>query len=243
MRSFGVLLLAGTVAQLAAAAPVPAELDKLLALVMAGRPSEQTIAAQADEALETIRQYPREADRARLEASLEFLVGFGRLGLEATAAAQANFERAARLAERANRLEQTSEGYRVLADSLSQLLELRGTAYRVVNAGRARSAAERAVELNASNPFAHIAAASYYASAPSFAGGSPARAAGHLETAARLSDDPYVVFFVAAWEAQLADASGDRPAAAEAIGRASRIFPDNWWLEAVASRMGVDLPE
>ena len=243
MRVLALSLFVAEAARLAAAPLAPAELETLLALVVTGRPSEQTIVAQAEEALQRIRQYPREADRAHLEASLEFLLGFGRMGLGSTDAAQTNFERAARLAERANRLDPTSEGYRVLADSLSQLLELRGTAYRVVNAGRARSAAERAVELDPSNPFAHVAAASYYASAPSFAGGSPARAAAHLETASRLTDDPHVVFFVAVWEAQLAESSGNRQAAADAIGRAHRVFPDNWWLEAVASRIRVDLPE
>ncbi len=240
---FANIMILGLASGFAGALDLPAPIESLTDYVMRERPTSGELSARVSETAASVAQTQPEADRLLYEAMTHFLAGFGERGLGNRRKADASFERATRLAERSIALRETSEAQRVLADSYSQLLDLRGVAYRMAHAGSARRAALRAVELDPANPFAHIAAAAYLASAPPIAGGSVARAREHLDSAGRHADSDYATFLIAVWEARLAAAQGRRQEASAAIARANAVFPANWWLETVAGEIGVDLPE
>ena len=224
--------------------PVPDDLLALAEFVMREAPSREELHARADEVAFVIAAVETPAARELYEAMRQFLIGFGELGSGATGEAEDRFERAAAHALAANALQESSEGYRVLADAYNQLLDVRPPAYKIVNAGRARRAALRAVELDVGNPLAHVAAAAYFVSAPPIAGGGLDRARDHLREAARLSDGSnYVMFLVNVWEARLAVAAGRRGDATGSLALAHAIYPGNWWLVRVAGELGVGLPQ
>ena len=246
------VLVLGSFVVVGAAAYVPPEVGPLVDLVINDRPSIEELRSAAAEAAVSVSRVEDPADRLRLEAIVEFLVGFGELGMGLRNEAEGSFQHAARPAEKANRLRETSDGQRVLADALNQLLELRGTGYRILNAPRARAAAFRAVELDPANPFAHIAVAAFLASAPRVAGGDPQAALRHLQVAGSLTADRLARFLIAVWRARVfaapaapAGGGGSPPAGGvvEAVEQAHAIFPRNWWLAEVAAGLGVELPE
>ncbi len=223
--------------------PVPEELERFAVQVMRETPEREVAFRQAELLERVIRGYRQPAARDLYTAMLHYLLGHVERGQGLDREAERSFERAIEFARSANERFETSEGHRVLADSYNQLLDLGGTGYRVLNVGRARRAAETAVDLDPRNPLAHIAAAGFFTNAPRFAGGDPVRGREHVETAARLGgDSEYVPFLVAIWEAKLAHAEGRSSAAQAALARAHAIFPRNWWLASVADELEIELP-
>jgi len=241
------LIAAGTLVLLSCAAhaepAAPAELVELADYVMRESPSRSELAARARELEPVIRAAGSEASRTLYRAMLEFLVGFGELGNGSVDEADRRFADSVALALDSTRASASSEGYRVLADAYNQLLDIRTPAYKVFNAAGARRAAVRAVDLDPSNPLAHIAAASYFVSAPQIAGGDLDRGRNHLREAARHGDgSDYQRFLVIVWEGRLAAAEGRSDEARRLLALAYGIYPDNWWLASVAEALGVRLP-
>lgn len=222
---------------------VPEELVQLALLVMSDVPSQAALDSARGRVRERIEAVDDETLRMLYRAMESFLAGFAQRGAGSVEAAERSFERAIELAERVNARAERSEAFRVMSEAYNQLLDIRGTGYRLVTAGRARAAAERAVALDETNPFAHLTAAAYFIGAPGIAGGDDRRGARHLEDAARLApDSEYVDFLVSVWRAHLASKAGDRAAAQRWIARAAGIYPGNWWLAAVAAELDVPLP-
>lgn len=222
--------------------PVPDELEQFALFVMRGAPDRVTVFDRAESVDRVIRGYRQPEARDLYTAMLHHLLGFVERGHGRDRESERYFELAIEFARSANERFETSEGHRVLADSYSQLLDLGGTGFRMLNAGKARRAAETAVELDPRNPLAHVSAAGFFISAPRFVGGDFERARSHLEAAASLhGGSGYVAFLVAVWEARLAHADGRTGAARAAIERANAIFPDNWWLASVSDELGIEL--
>jgi len=194
-----------------------------------------------------IAALPNAASRAVHEAQLVFLLGFAERGFVSEGsgsevAADRLFVAAAELAREANRLEESSTGHRILADCLNQLLDLRGIGYKMFNMGDAKSAADRAVELDPENPLARTAAAAFYSSAPRAFGGDPEKAIQHLEQATiHRSGRLHVDFLVHLWSAKV-NMRVERIDEATASFRAAfAIFPENWALARMAEEAGVSL--
>ena len=223
--------------------PVPDELERFALFVMRDAPAREAAFEQAEIVDRVIRGYPEPAARDLYAAMLHHLLGFVERGNGRDRESERYFELAIEFARRANERVETSEGHRVLADAYNQLLDLGGTGFRMFNVGRARRAAEAAVDLDPGNPLAHMAAASFFINAPGFVGGDVERGRSHLHAAARLGgESAYVAFLVAVWEARLAHADGRTGAARTALARAHAIFPQNWWLAAVSDELGIELP-
>ncbi|MFW6260307.1 MAG: hypothetical protein ACOC6J_01860 [Spirochaetota bacterium] len=223
--------------------PVPDELERFALFVMRDDPARDAAFEQAELVERVIRGYREPAARDLYTAMLHHLLGFVERGNDRDRESERYFELAIEFARRANHRVETSEGHRVLADSYNQLLDLGGTGFRMFNVGRARRAAEAAVDLDPRNPLAHMVAASFFINAPGFVGGDVERGRAHVQAAARLGgDSDYVAFLVAMWEARLAHADGRTVAARSALARAHAIFPKNWWLAAVSDELGVELP-
>lgn len=186
-----------------------------------------------------------DSQRARIvaqRAMLEYLIGFSTLGNGTQAEAEPYFADSVRLARESIDISESSEAYRVLADSLNQLLDIRSAFYKMANAGPARDAALRAVALDPHNALAHLSAAGYLAIAPAIVGGSLTRARHHLDEAESASDgSPYERFLIAVWRGRLAAVARDRAGATAYFMQAFGIFPDSWWLASVAASAGVDL--
>ena len=218
---------------------VPPDLELLADAVMAGAAREQVRAAavSAERAIEALTD---PASRSLHNAQRLFLLGFDSLGRGDGEQGRTYVEASVDAARAALEIEVSSEGYRVLANAYNQLLRIRGRAYQAVNFRAARAAADQAVLLDRRNPLAHIAAASYYLSAPAIAGGDLRRGLEHVEAAARLSEeDRYVSFLVAIWAAHGAARTGAVESARRALSRAADIYPDNWWLADVREELGL----
>lgn len=239
----GALLLWSCIVSHANPVPAPNELVDLADYVMRERPSRAALRERADAVVPAIEAVSDPMSRFLFEASRQFLIGFGELGNDAIRQADARFERVVDLAERANALGETSDGYRVLADAHNQLLDIRPPAYRIFNAGKARRAAVRAVELGPDNPLAHVSAAGFFVTAPAIAGGSLDRGRYHLtEAATHAEDSDYMRFLLAIWEGQLAAAEGRDTDAARSLALAHEIYPLNWWLARIARDLSIELP-
>lgn len=223
--------------------PVPVELERFAVYVMGESPTGREALERATTIDAVIAGYDLPEARSLFKAMSIFLVGFATRGEGRLEEAEGYFERSIELARQANAGIDSSEGQRILADGYNQLLDIGGAGFKMFNVGRARRAADRAVELDPSNPLAHVAAAGFYINAPGIVGGDRARGSRHVEEARRLAvDSDYVLFLVAVWDARLAREEGDPDGAREAIARAHAIFPDNWWLAEVAGELGVGLP-
>ena len=195
-----------------------------------------------------IAALPDATSRAAHGAQLLFLLAFAERGFVSQGsgsedAADRLFLMAADLARDANRLEETSTGYRVLADCLNQLLDLRGIGYRMFNIKAARSAADCAVGLDPENPLARTAAAAFYSSAPRAVGGDPEQAICHLEQAViHRSGRPHVDFLTHLWFGKAYLRDGRTLAATSSFRAAAAIFPENWALRRMAEDAGIPLP-
>jgi tetratricopeptide (TPR) repeat protein len=219
--------------------PVPPELERLADVVMAGRSPEEVRSA-ALAALDSIANLPDQASRYVHEAQRLFLLGFDALGRGDTGQGESYLEASIAAARASLQVEETSEGYRVLADGHNQLLKTRGRAYKVLNFRAARSMVDQAVALDGDNPLAHVTAAGYYLSAPRIAGGDVLRGLEHVEAAARLNaDNRYVSFMVAVWTAWGEAETGNPESARRALARAEAIYPDNWLLAEVRGDLGL----
>ena len=224
--------------------PVPLELRGFADYAMSTDPSRAELERTVRGVDRAIAAEPDEAARTLLRAMRDFLVGFAVLGRGDTETAEELFERTIEQAREANALRESSEGYRVVADAENQLLDLRGTGYRLLSVGRARRAAESAVALDPGNPLARIAATAFHVNAPAIAGGDREAGLRHLEEARRLAgESEYVRFLVFVWEGRVAVQDGRMAAAEKSFARAHAIYPENWWMRALAREAGVRLPD
>jgi tetratricopeptide (TPR) repeat protein len=141
-------------------------------------------------------------------------------------------------AETALQIEEFSEGYRLLADAHSQMMMARGILYMARHGDTSRSAAFRSLELDPTNPRAHISVAGYYLNAPAIAGGDPEKGIETLQRGISLEKGgPSERFLMYLW---LAEAHQDLGMSAEALrylGEARRIFPESPQVAALAARI------
>ena len=224
---------------MATAQPIYFELEALAASIIASPTPAADAAAEIQRIEPLLRQTQSGAESELYRAIFEFLNGFAALGEGQMRRADSHFERAAEGAKRSISRGDTSEAHRVLADSYNQLIEIRPRSYAVFNAGGARRAALRAVELDPTNPLAHLSAAAYLAAAPAIAGGDPSLARYHLDQAQKTSNgSEYQQFLVHVWWGRYYAGRGESSAAASAFRDARGIYPDSWWLDHVMQTVG-----
>lgn len=213
--------------------------------------ARQQAPARREQALAAAEGAPI-AQRAFLTGQVHLLTGIHQAGLGEARTAISLFEQALELANEAIARRQRSEYFRLKAEALMQLLRLRGLAFRIGNAGAARSAADRAVELDPQNPRALIVAASYYGMTPALAGGDPPRALENLSTAISLAAEQMlrnstapgqsraatVVSFSAwMWRGIVLAEQGDGPGARRAYDQAAGIFANSEWLRSARAEL------
>jgi len=221
--------------------PIPDSLQSFANLVMSGTATREAIAEASGTASASIAGLDDETARLVYEAQRLFLTAIAARGFELSGDAKLDeadslLTQAAEKARAANRIRPTSEGFRVLADCLNQLLDIRGIAYKMFNTGPARNAAERAVMLDDRNTFAHVSAAAFYLSVPRAVGGNPETARDHLERALETSGGtPFEEFLVNLWVFRYESEYGSAERAEAAYDAAARIYPENWLLEVAAT--------
>ena len=230
--------------------PMPTELEAFLDVAMAWESSRAGLMVAAEGALDAVAALPDSVSRLVGEAQIRFILGWVEVGFGNQRIAEKAFERSMELARRSIGERETSEGYRVLADAYNQLLNLRGTAYKLFNHQAARKSAVRAVELDEENALAHNSLAGYLISAPPIAGGNTRLGVEHSLRAVEISrgavetglrDDEltgesrYVLFYSSIWLAKGLSDLGDETGAAAALATASGIYPNNWWLAEVVT--------
>jgi len=195
----------------------------------------ESVAVQRD-----IAALPDAGSRAVHEAQRLFLLAFAERGFGSEKEADRLLIKAADLARDANRIEESSTGYRVLADCLNQLLDIRGIGYRMFNTVPARSSADRAVRIDPENPLARTAAAAFYSSAPRAVGGNPELAIRYLEQATiHRSGRLHVDFLIFLWFGKAYLELGQIEAATSSFRAAASIFPENWALREMAAEAGI----
>ena len=216
--------------------PPPPALVSFANLVMTSTASRAEIRAASRAASSEISALNDEASRLVHDAERLFLQSIAQRGFApqdrtSTRDAETLLEEASSLARRANRLRPTSEGYRVLADCMNQLLDLRGLAYKMFNLGAAKDTALRAVALNEKNPLAQLSAAAFLMNVPVAVGGDPDQAREHLKRAREATDgSDFVNFLIAFWTLSYELEHGSAERAEENRRAAAAIFPQNWLL-------------
>lgn len=176
-------------------------------------------------------------------ARAEFLLGALKRSIGDRRAADAFFQRSLHFAEEALARREFSDGFRILADSLGQLLTLRGLLFQLSNGLRARDSAIMALELDWNNRRAHISVGAYYLNAPEVAGGDVDYATSILANvvADRRSND-IERFLAYGFLALGYDDLDERRRSHEAYRQAAAIFPRNPWLTSIAGEIEIPQP-
>ncbi len=180
-------------------------------------------------------------EQAYWMARAEFLLGSLKRSIGDRRAADAFFQRSLHFAEEALARREFSDGFRILADSLGQLLTLRGILFQLSNGLRARDAAIMALELDWSNLRAHVSVGAYYLNAPEVAGGDVEYATGILSNVVADKRSTAVERFLAySFLALGYDELDERRRSHDSYRKAAEIFPRNPWLTSIAAE--IDAP-
>lgn len=233
-------LLASSFPVMSQVSPNPVELNHFADSVMECLISREEVAAEAEATRAAISALPDRLSRLVHEAQRLFLLGWAELGFNRQRLGEQLFERAIKVARESIELEPTSEGYRVLADGLNQLLNVRGPAYKLFNHQTTRRSSLTAVELDETNALAHISAAGYLISAPVIAGGDLQRGIDHAQKAIELAGDSHYVRFAASIWLAIGAAGRNLVEAERQLAVARSIYPRNWWLAEVAAALGLE---
>lgn len=173
-------------------------------------------------------------------ARAEFLLGSLQRSIQDRRSAIDHFDRAVYFAADAVGRREFSDGFRVLADSLGQLLTLRGIVYQLSQGLRARDAAIEALELDWDNLRAHISAGAWYLNAPEVAGGDVEYAADILEQVVTAANVNEVERFLAcSFLARTSQELDERRKAQAYYFDAYEIYPRNPWLKEIARELRI----
>ncbi len=176
--------------------------------------------------------------RAHRLAEVELLLGNARLASSAGGRAKEHFRQARRLSSKLLGHYASSETYRILAEAIAHLSLVSGPFYQIANGTRARDAALAAVDLDWTNPRAHIALALYYLNAPAVAGGSVRRGLAILQELLQnrsLSDVEQFLVYVRLAEGH--EERGDSQTARIVAQAALELFPVNRWARSILARL------
>jgi tetratricopeptide (TPR) repeat protein len=168
------------------------------------------------------------------QAEVEYLLGFLEQADNRRAQAQQRFEAGRDLLLASLQQAESSQAYRLLADTYAQLLILNGLLYKMSYGPKVREMAEAALRLDPANLKARLTLALFYKNAPAIAGGSrkeSLRLLHQLEGEQNLERADR--FSVNAWLGILYS-EGRRPAEARRyLSRALEVYPGNTWLQGL----------
>jgi tetratricopeptide (TPR) repeat protein len=169
-------------------------------------------------------------DRTYWAARVEVMLGFVERAQGRTRAAEARFAHAQELARDAVACRETSDGYRVLADTYAQLITFRGVLYALAHGRKLIQLCERAIALDPGNFDARLTLAIAHLHAPAIAGGGADRSLAELrilEGAAGLTR--LQRFSVGIWIALALDKKGQEVEARARLDQAAALYPANSW--------------
>ena len=124
----------------------PSELQEMAERVMSWNLLPSEVTALSEAARRAIARDP--VSRLVNEAQRLFLLGWAELGFGNRSAADRLFEESVEAAKASIAERETSEGYRALSDGYNQLLNIRGTAYKLFNHQAAKNSALKALVLS-----------------------------------------------------------------------------------------------
>jgi tetratricopeptide (TPR) repeat protein len=174
------------------------------------------------------------ATRLYWQAEVEYLLGFVEQADKRSEQAERRFEKGRDLVLASLAQGETSQAYRLLADTYAQLLILNGTLYKMSYGPKVRVMAEAALRLDPANVKARLTLALFYKNAPAIAGGSRAKS---LQLLHRLEGERDLervdLFSLNAWLG-IAYSENRRPAEARRyLTRALEVYPGNTWLQGL----------
>ncbi|MBN1837126.1 MAG: tetratricopeptide repeat protein [Spirochaetales bacterium] len=180
----------------------------------------------------------RPAPRLYWQAEVEYLLGFVEQADGRPEEAQRRFEVGRDLILESLDQVESSQAYRLLADTYAQLLILNGLLYKMAYGLKVREMAEEALRLDPRNLKAKLTLALFYKNAPGIAGGSRARS---LELLQELEGEPELErvdrFSVYAWLG-ITYSEGRQPARARRyLERALEVYPGNSWLREMLAEL------
>jgi tetratricopeptide (TPR) repeat protein len=181
-----------------------------------------------------ISRVPDPAARLYWQAEVQYLLGFVEQADERFEQAQRRFETGRDLVLSSLALRESSQAYRLLADTYAQLLILNGLLYKMSYGPKVRDLAEAALRLDPANVKARLTLALFYKNAPAIAGGSRAKS---LQLLHRLEGEQALErvdrFSLNAWLG-IAYSESRRPAEARRyLTRALQVYPGNTWLQGL----------
>jgi len=171
-------------------------------------------------------------------AEVEYLLGFVEQAEERFEQAEERLEQGRDLIMESLRLGETSQAYRLLADTYAQLLILNGLLYKMSYGPKVREMAEEALRLDPGNVKARLTLALFYKNAPAIAGGSRRRSLSLLHmlegegTLERVD-----LFSVNAWLGIAYSESRNTAEARRYLQRALDVYPGNTWLRGMLSEL------
>ncbi len=157
----------------------------------------------------------------------DFLIGFIQMQGGNKKAAEKSFLSSLALAEASMDCDSSGESHRLAADSHAQLIEIKGAFYAIRNGGTILDLAEKAAELDPSNPKARLTLGLSYLNAPRMAGGSIEKALKELRNAEELAVTEEDRFSVYLWMGTALRKAEKFTESRMYLRRAGAIFPGN----------------
>ena len=166
-------------------------------------------------------------------------MGIANLGTGKKGDAENHFANSQKLVNQSLQIKESSQGYRLLADTYMQLMPVKGFFYSAANGGRLKSLPQKAIKRNPQNYKAHISLALFYIHAPAFGGGSIAKGIEMLLVALK-SAEKVDRFNAYMWLGIIYQKEKNYQEAMLYLNKALAIYPNNGWakqtLEAVAAQ-------
>jgi tetratricopeptide (TPR) repeat protein len=169
-------------------------------------------------------------DRTYWAARVEVILGFAERSEGRVREAEARFARAQEMAKEAVACRETSDGYRVLADTYAQLITFRGFLYALAHGRKLLQYCEKAIALDPDNLDARLTLAIAHFYTPGIAGGGVDRSLSELRALeARPNITRLRSFTVGIWIALALDKKGRHDEARARLDQATSLYPMNTW--------------
>jgi tetratricopeptide (TPR) repeat protein len=172
------------------------------------------------------------AARLYWQAEVQYLLGFVERSDGRPDQAQRRFERGRDLLLSSLQRRESSQAYRLLADTYAQLLILNGLLYKMSYGPKVREMAEAALRLDPTDAKARLTLALFYKNAPAIAGGSRAKSLELLHSLEKERELARVDrFSLNAWLGILYSESRRPEEARRYLTRALQVYPGNAWMQ------------
>jgi tetratricopeptide (TPR) repeat protein len=208
--------------------------------LMYGSPKEASgIANLLDESKIGFESEPDESVKYLGLAYIEYLEALNLLSADKNAA-EKKFTLSQDTVNKSLSIRETSDGLRLLDETYQQLMNFKGFFYQAAHGAQLKSIPDKAISLDPDNSRAYTDLSIFYLYSPAFAGGSTDEAQRLLNIALTKAGSDADRFLAYMWLGETFIVRKSKADAADAIGKARAIYPENAWAkdkEALIEKM------